>query len=54
MKEADVIKESHSLWAVSIVLVKKEDGKQWFCVSCQKLNQVTDKDAYHSLAQRGH
>ena len=46
MLKENVIKESSSPWASSIVMVKKKDGTSRFCVDYRKLNDVTVKDAY--------
>ena len=57
MFDKDVIQPSKSPWASSIVLVKKKDGTQSFCIDCRCLNDVTIKDAFslpridESLAQ---
>ena len=46
MLDKDVIQPSKNPWASSIVLVKKKDGTQRFCVDYRRLNDVTVKDAY--------
>ena len=46
MHEQGVIEPSNSPWMSPIVLVKKKDGTQRFCVDYRKLNEVTRKDSY--------
>ncbi len=41
-----VVRPFTSPWASPIVLVKKKDGKQRFCIDFRKLNQVTTRDVY--------
>jgi hypothetical protein len=46
MHEQGVIEPSISLWCAPIVLVKKKDGTQRFCVEYRKLNEITKKDSF--------
>ena len=46
MLDVGTIWPSNSPWASAVVLVRKKDGKLWFCINLQKLNARTIKDAY--------
>ena len=46
MQKMQVIEETSSNWSSPIVLVKKPDGSERFCVDYRKLNDLTIKDNY--------
>ena len=46
MLDMNEVETSDSYWSSPIVLVKKSDGTERFCVDYRKLNEVTIKDRY--------
>ena len=46
MLDSKLIRPSSSPWISPVVLVRKKNGKLWFCVDYRKLNSITKKDAY--------
>ena len=46
MLESDTIRFSSSLWSIPIVVVKKKDGGNRFCVEFRKVNTVLVKNFY--------
>lgn len=41
------IQPSVSSWEVSVLLVKKKDGRMRLCVDYRQMNKVTIKNKYH-------
>ena len=46
MMDSDVIEHSCSPSTAPVVLIKKRDGTERFCVDYRKLNEITRKDVY--------
>ena len=46
MLKLNIIEQSNSEWASPIVLVKKSDGSERFCVDYRKVNETTIKDSF--------
>ena len=46
MIDKGVVEPCSGPWASPVVLVRKKDGSQRFCVDFRRLNSVTIKDAY--------
>jgi hypothetical protein len=44
--EMNIIEPATSNWASPIVLVKKPDRSERFCVDYRKVNEVTEKDCF--------
>ena len=43
---SDVIEPSSPPWSAPVVLVKKKDSSERFCIDHRKLNSITKKDVY--------
>ena len=46
MMASDVIEPSSPPWSAPVVLVKKKDSSERFCIDHRKLNSITKKDVY--------
>ncbi len=46
MLSGGIISKSSSPWAAPIVIIKKKDGSNRFCIDYRKLNKITVKDNY--------
>ena len=46
MEKAGVIRKSYGPWASPVVIVRKKDGSNRFCVDYRKINSVTITDAH--------
>ena len=46
MMASDVIEPSTPPWSAPVVLVKKKDSSERFCIDHRKLNSITKKDVY--------
>jgi len=46
MLKLNVIALCHSSWVSPVAIVRKENGKDRFCVDYRRLNNITKKDAY--------
>lgn len=49
MLDLGIIKESHSGWRSSILLVPKMDGSTRFCIDFRKVNALSRFDTYPML-----
>ncbi len=46
MQQTGVVQPSASAWSSPVVMVKKKDGTQHFCVDYRALNSVTKADTF--------
>jgi len=46
MWDLGMIRKSYGPWAFPIVIVKKKDGSDRFCIDYRSLNDITETDAY--------
>ena len=46
MLEEDVIEPSNSDWSNPVVMIKKPNGKNRFCLDFRTVNKITKKDLY--------
>ena len=49
MLDLDVIRPSNSPWTSNVVLVRKPNGEQRFCIDLRRINQCPVADAYYLI-----